>query len=821
MKYNKYIILLTLILTGLVSCVDEAIIDNDESVWQEGDTPYYIHLRLNSLSENFTRASETALENFIDGELMENAISPNAGNIAIFFDKDDKYISWADLYSVTKTEGHEDALETSPSTEATYSCRFNGMADNKPAKVLVAVNLPAGIYKQITDFPGWTLKEVMKQVWNAPGTLDIDKYRKEGVAEYTDDPRNNLGFYTEGTGENKKYYFTMTNSTYVEGNLENLTNLKLHCAEPIPDTGDNFGKYITTNENAVKDLTPLPVYLERMVCKMQVSGIEFDPNYYLPAATQPLDVCTYEDGEFNYSEMQWGIQILGWGINGLETSNYLFKNVPYEKTESETLDWLNPISHPGWNSTYNRRCFWSEDPHYIKDVTKRIIYPWQFDDGKDKYDIDNKYYSYFQSYDNKDHISALTYYPFKQFCPEFDEVSGGTFEGEFNYVSKDASVYTPENTFKPRMIVDRSRGTRSYELAGTHLILCTRLLLPKTDGSGYTPYQNENLFRNRVGISYTDPISMFEDFMNAVNFKLRSSREMIFKYYPWGNTISSVKEPNKEDYFGRTIKAKTKGEYALYCYFPDFNASMELNSKVLQLLLDQPNEQYRLFREADAVNADGKVIPWIMYNEKKNGKDEDYKPLKIMVLLKNGDPDDDDKPLSEWDPKFGTGAEIIKGNPDDGDETEEYLRDRKLEFQKNTGGQWENYVTHERDDNDIQSLFYEIWGVADCFHHGLMYYAVPIYAQEVSGDPAIDYTAPWDPEANMEYESDETLQYYYGVVRNNWYKFSIKSIGDIGIPVMNPEKPIVPNYTAKKNQVKFEMTIKDWHLEEQNVEMPR
>lgn len=996
MKFFKYLFICIISGISFSACVDEAIPDNNRQEWQQGEVPYYMTLKLKPSSDTFTRAGERSnqFENFeYEVQHNEHDISPKAGNVAIFFDENNKYISCADLYSINeKTEWEDgDINKDIPDTESTYKCRFYGFADSQPAKVLVIVNAPRKIYDQITDFPGWTLDEVMKQIWSEPGTTEEN------------DPLDNLGFYVEGSGDSKTLYFTMTNSTYLTKNQDG--SYTLNCAQIIPDGS------ITDDPTEIGNLTPVTVYLERIVSKFQLTT-SFDVNKYIPTTAQALDVCKYDEGDFSYSAYKWGIQLLGWGLNGLETSNYLFKNLPYESdnlTES-----LKDLYDDGWNSEYNKRSYWSIDPHYKKE-DRGALYPWQFDDAMDKYDsLHQLYYEHFQYYDDPGKSFALAYYPFQSFCPINDD---GVLDATYEYKGNNLTLFSPENTFMPGLTVDRSRGSRAYELAGTHILLAARLLLPDENGTDYQPFSG-NIYKNRVGISYTDEASLFKDFMNTVNYQLNSQRYLYYKYYDWDN--SGV----KAGYLGHTIRARSEGDYALYCYFPYNTKNTTIgnlinkafgnntswtNGVIIELthdlidLLDTDKTHYQLYKDADAINADGKVIPWIMYRDDEKSP---FKQVRLMILERQ--PDD----VSEYDfiknynygNSFNSGAEFIFGNPDDKSnnnsvgtylsgtqgnkvglstwgtsvsfedfkatdsqggvsfsddfsnnntlntnwkkentattgqgnwkvdngqlqQTNTQMEGEILTFNQtfsrsytievkaivndgregflvvfnyadennycwwNVGG-WTNtshalelvkdgqkssydfksgkltqgaqyyvkvvvnganvkcylndelihdvimpfgrelkYETLENqdntsdsyigDDNDVQSIFYETWGMVDCFKNGLMYYAVPIYAQDRNGKPAIDNKASLEENANEDFIDDEKLRYYYGVIRNNWYKFTLHSINDIGIPVVDPTKPIVPNYDNKLNQNKVEMEILRWHVDDITVEIPK
>lgn len=826
MKLKHKILMSLSILFGvaMTSCVDESLNSKDPDKYVTGDTPFYVKLRLKSNDSGFSRASDENKEwgddslgsGFQDGEHKEHEISSDAGNIAIFFDKDKKYISWAKLYSVNETST-DTPDDSNPDPESTYSCRFYGFADREPAMVMVVVNLDpnSDAYKNLTNFPGWDVEDVMKQVWAAKYNV---VYSRETGSHYEGQSPFTLGYFIDNKSKTK--YFTMTNSTYIEGvgQKGDLSKAKLHCAEEIKG---NFSvgkvsedKYKSSEEiiAQTKNLAPVTVYLERMVSKFQMTPSPVFSNYYQPINAPAFDVCEYKEHKLYYSEKQWGLRIVGWGLNGLESQNYLFKNLP--DLENGDTDWLK---HEDWssNSEYNRRSYWSIDPHYKKEETGDI-YPWQFDFARDTYNPDGKdYYEHFHSYDNQDSHGydsfALVYFPFTKFCPFYNYKEEGTittFPGKENSFTLDSKnyIYTPENTFIPGMTVDRSRGSRAYELAGTHLLVCAQLMI---NGEPY----NDHIYRNRVGVTYLDELSMFEDFMNAVLWKLEGQRYMYYRYYPWDD--SKVRDSDK----GVALRAVTKGKHALY-YCDDTN---EKDIKYYRLTDDKLSKlsydknKYRLWREADAINGDGKVIPWIMYNDRGH-----FKPFDLYILSIN----EDDFELEE--------NGVINANSNyniyienNGEKVPkpvscaDYIRARKLSFQYSVDKEWKDLEDSDRDNNDIQSLFYEIWGVADDYNHGLMYYAVPIHVQNNNGGFVTHKNGMenMEDDANPDFIDDPKLYYYYGVIRNNWYKFNIHSINDIGVPVSDPAKPIVPNYINKKDQIKVNIEIMQWHIEDQTVEI--
>ena len=91
------------------------------------------------------------------------------------------------------------------------------------------------------------------------------------------------------------------------------------------------------------------------------------------------------------------------------------------------------------------------------------------------------------------------------------------------------------------------------------------------------------------------------------------------------------------------------------------------------------------------------------------------------------------------------------------------------------------------DHNHHKSMLYEWLGVIDHFREGRMYYAAPI--MNVKNGPIENY----------------------GVVRNTWYKFTLKDINNLGTSVDDPLEPIVPNAVNKGYQLQLNIEILDWH----------
>lgn len=108
--------------------------------------------------------------------------------------------------------------------------------------------------------------------------------------------------------------------------------------------------------------------------------------------------------------------------------------------------------------------------------------------------------------------------------------------------------------------------------------------------------------------------------------------------------------------------------------------------------------------------------------------------------------------------------------------------------------------------NDFKSLIYDWVGAFDHFNQGRMIYTVPILyrgtAEKVSSNtyrPALGD---------------------YGVVRNAWYSFTVRSIDNIGTPVDDLAQPIIPYETSLENSIMTEIKVFDWHEFSTDVTFP-
>ena len=106
-----------------------------------------------------------------------------------------------------------------------------------------------------------------------------------------------------------------------------------------------------------------------------------------------------------------------------------------------------------------------------------------------------------------------------------------------------------------------------------------------------------------------------------------------------------------------------------------------------------------------------------------------------------------------------------------------------LNIYDNAGG-----TARKADDDDIKSLILEWFGAVDHFSDGKMYYHSPVQ-NPLRGSAS----AP------------------YGVVRNNWYQFTLNKINSVGTSVDMPQDPIVANTIRTFDQLSVSIDIFGWH----------
>lgn len=363
------------------------------------------------------------------------------------------------------------------------------------------------------------------------GTYSVEDVLDRCLWKEEDDPKR--------IGRNDAGLFTLANSVYVDENGD------LQTAVPIDES---LIQEIHEEPDESKVLT---VYVERMVAKFSFTT-ENDNRIYRPSQTDPLVVFDgfNDDNTLRFVARDWEIAVTGWNINALETGNYVFKHI-------------NPGSDyfAGWNDSPNYRSYWSEDPHYSE-----TGYPWQYRKA-----INQALISYSD-------LEAARTNLLKNYS--FTDLNDADFG---------KTVYTLENTYDPEAVKGELDG-REHLLAGTHLIVCARLL-SDLDGSGKC--EENDLYRDRSGIYYASEKDCYRALMHAFNNTITSQSSMKYTYWNWDG---DAEDPNN----GKTFSARPQ----------DLLYSLYLNGVALtdNYIKNLAWENYMM--PAVIKDGDGKRLPW-------------------------------------------------------------------------------------------------------------------------------------------------------------------------------------------------------------------
>lgn len=726
-----------LVLLTFTACVNDDLIGDGDANGKDGSAKgnsYQLILKINSVHNGAqTRAEGDPVNgDYIYGNDREQQIG-SSGNFIIFFDKNRKLIEENPLQEFTGLT----YVATDNYIEAGYTTTISLDEDKEAPKwCLVVLNgkpvydmLQAGINnKSIT-----TIEDVLNQEWSGSSSI---------------------GFNNEGL-------FTMTNSIYA-----------------VPDTVKGSNKDILATAVEIKpehlekgsDKEILNVYVERMVSKVTLEVPNEERIYYpvepedknIPAA-DPLIFFDglSEDGSIEFvSAKKWRIKLTGWGVNGVESQNYIFKKVDPNATYYGT-----------WNAPTRFRSYWSEDLNY---ETGR--YPWQYRSAVESPEL--VYYS------NKGDYHTLTNFSYDDFVAQtFPSNNGGEPVDLFN-----RAAYAPENTYGDN-VIKQDLDSRTNLLAGTHLIITAQLevdLKESADGTGFT---DGDWYRDRSGVYHKSEADCFISAMHSFNQTLESQENMNYRHYDWSGVKGLLGE--------WTIKPCELGKDTVYMiHYYDDGQEKPLTGEILSKLYDDYNEEkdqnhfinlYGPMATGNILHGDGKLLPW--FEDEKGKLLISIKPYIISQERTLNDPEYQLKVFhkDEVKPKIVVGDD---GKPELDSNGNPVINGWIIEKGEPRDDEDGPYLT----DNDIRSLLFEWEGAIDHFRGGKMYYSAPMLHNG----------------AGKEKPNQKTLG-DYGMVRNNWYQFKLKNVSGIGTPIDRPEDPIVPDHLEVNDVINVAIDILPWH----------
>lgn len=813
-KKNSLLLIAISICMGLASCVDENI-DYSPNEYNPAEDPNMVCLPFN-LSYDFavsTRDGEEEggesngsnddefLKDFEDGTEKEHKIDFDQEKecFAIFFDKEQNFRYMKRIYlSDQLGEGGKNDRYTEYTVPVVcyipvedcekYDAQGNVLDDNdneniayyRPKLLNVLVVLNGGkIYDYIHNelyfsdgTPNRTkrIEDVLKLTWNNP-------------ADYTHEPFNND--YPNSIGEigkNKNGNFTFTSSAYwqKEGGKYNLKT----AAKLDGKVYKSIKEYLESVENG--DGPTATVYLERMVAKF--TAPTFNPsvigqNRVFRPDQNAMALVVYNWNENNEPvsvQKNWRIHLIGWAINGTESSSYIFKNignVEWGISEVEESKLKLESTAFFWNQEGAHRSYWSIDPHYTSG--KDHFYPWQFRKASDRTDIISVEGGLSDKAGTKKEIPVLRYKTFNDLLEKTDwQPIRYVHE---NTVDPDASWF--KRYYGDGIDNPNSTGTLNEEyldgraslLAGPHLLIGGELLI-EGEGSYYTESgvnfgKIPEIFSDRLRNFYMTELDWFKMFMREINKSLKSQENMSFSYYNWDESAADTKENIK-------VTAFPEGTPKLYLM------GEELTYEKLDEYIKNPNYEITFSQRANVRNGDGRLIPWLILKDKSNQKEytltiqltEEGTEKSVVITDENGEPVKDEKGNIQYQTydKKEIGEEMwytLEGDY--------RLLDNWLE------------------EDFYKSLFYEWFGPLDHYKYGYMY-----FVGDITHQPVLNNTN------------------FYGTVRNHLYKFYVQQINSIGVPVDDPNQIIIPGNYNYNDQIIVYLDVIGWHPHYTEVNVP-
>ena len=801
---NKFKIgLLSMAVVGLVGCADKL---TDEVVQSSGDIGGengYISFRIKSADTgSMTRAWNDGTTNGMDKDYHKGDPAETDGEFAgeyeivdniqanrvFFFKSDGTYHSSSFLNLTQKNSASDDSHKDGyDSNEIVYSATVKRTSDrgeqNWPDQCLVILNgRPSRLNSLLAraqadpkfnmkDFLGWVNKDFRETDITGEGmTL--------GLYKSTSGPING----TDDESSDAKYYFTMTNSVFFDSKKDaNDKNVVINATQI--DVDENLK---STSDEAAKN--PITVYVERIMSKVQAGFTDYE-SVIGTAVTESTENnigyfgketngFLYKFSDAHETNSKWFEEekkiemkalITNWTINAVEYQTKLFKEIDKDWVVDNNND-QNDKPFAGWNDYSHHRSYWAIDPNYKWEEDR---YPTQYrtafdgsastksyEDNRVKYPNGENEWSYGESTEEeKNNDVQNENYPWALDYKSFNAVS-----------SKRKYKYCLENTFE-KYTPETEEGKKAPDyvyqnmIMGSHLLIQARLL--KED-----EYNQTDLDKITDKYYYSD---RYYDEETYINRQLAVINEVL------GENIGDLYVDNVHMWDDAAEPTSSESGHVGQYRFDNIEGG---------LWVEAAKDGKKIYKKVVAEIAEGKEDCQIAakdvfgiapaYVVRGDGK--------VTIALKG-----DDNGFGYGEQKVNLYYVKEKFVNENGQPVDEDGNDQKPEqFTR----------------NQLVSLIYQVANTADCFHKGMMYYAVPIQHFIAGTHKGADKK----PDGNYEYKYENIETGDYGVVRNHWYKFTINAIAKPGIPVHDPDQPIIPNYDMEDRYIGFEVVILPWHI---------
>lgn len=442
MKPNFWITLVAVSSLGLWSCSQDSI-TND--VPQPGkpdngsiDATAFMGFKLVE-NDNSTRDSHREYDDeyerfewFNKGTINERAIIDNAEcNRVLFFNDDYSYFGSGKL-------GKPDVSTTSSSI---FVAPKPENAEGIPAYAIVVMNGDPQRLDQLDTDLFAAGDNAVNLALNYLNQVD------------TDDPES-LAMY-DG-------YFTMSSTVYKDTDYNIIDVLKkLDSDGPV---------FYDTVEEAIEPEHLTSFNVERLLSKFTLiikdGNRRFDEKepIVLDGPNRLKVRVTYAPTDESSKDVMsgWKINLVNWGMNGLEKNTYLVKTLV---EDPGTYPWtLSKNFYAGWNDAVLQRSYWAIDENYSSG-----IYPDQYRQALDvegvKAATTNNIYS--ADYKAEDGLTkdkyTLIYKPYNAFTDRTE------------------NKYSLENTFDASILNDQNISSQPWLRCGTHIILTAQLIVNEID----------------------------------------------------------------------------------------------------------------------------------------------------------------------------------------------------------------------------------------------------------------------------------------------------------------------------------------------------
>lgn len=297
----KRFLICILTLGVLTACVYDQYVPEQCPVVSDGET-YYMSFVLSGSGDSRTKAGSDGNDIGLPGEELL------VKKVDLYFYADEKPLQGPlrlNKREITQFAQQVSSSQTDDIANKVYD--FTVKLSFRPYLILVAVNMDK-------DLQGLSLPEARAEMlegdsssWHAAATTI-----SYGGTDYPVRP------------------FRMTSSSYVsqEG--------RERCELPIPN------EFIWRTEDEAKNNAPFEIYLDRVAAKVNVVE-PASTTYKVPVVTQ-------------YPGIKAQVELLGWGLNGLNKKSYCYKKID--------TGWDFTWTSVTWNEPSKYRSHWAQDPNY-------------------------------------------------------------------------------------------------------------------------------------------------------------------------------------------------------------------------------------------------------------------------------------------------------------------------------------------------------------------------------------------------------------------------------------------------------------------------